>query len=137
MCKKYIGLVLFVVATMFVGCAEDPFDWSGDSARTVPKPVELSLEAVGDVVYASCSIEYHDDDLPILETGFFYGKDSKVNYDTGERVKTDWSNSNFSTSNILLFSDYDNNLAYYYVGAYITTSRGTVIVGPKYVENRW
>lgn len=137
MCKKYIGLLLFVVATMFVGCAEDPFDWSGDSARTVPEPIELSLQAVEDVVYASCSIEYHDDDLPILDVGFFYGNNSKVNFDTGERVRTDWSSSNFSTSEILLFPDYNNNLAYCYVGAYITTSRGTVTVGPNYVENRW
>lgn len=137
MCKKYIGLVLFVVATMFVGCAEDPFDWSGDSARTVPKPIEFSVEALGDNVRASCLIEFHDDDLPILEAGFFYGKNSNVNYETGERIKTNWSSNRFQTSEISTFYDEDNKKSYCYVGAYITTSRGTVIVGPEYVEYRW
>lgn len=139
MCKKYIGLLLFVVATMFVGCAEDPFDWSGDSERTVPKPVEFSVKALGDNVSASCLIEFHDDDLPILETGFFYGKESNVNFNTGERVITNWSSNKFQTNDISTFYDdnSNNNISYCYVGAYITTSRGTVTVGPTYVEYRW
>lgn len=138
MCKKYVGLLLFVLASMiFVGCSEDPYDWSGDSERTVPIPVDLSLEINEDVVNAICSIEFHDDDLSILEVGFFYGDNSKVNYDTGKRINTNWSNSRFSTSQISAISNHEGNLFYCYVGAYITTSRGTVTIGPKYVEHRW
>lgn len=139
MCKKYVGLLLFVLTTMmFVGCAEDPYDWSGDSERTVPIPVDLSLEVVGDIVTASCIIEFHDDDLPILETGFFYGKSSNVNYDIGERVKVEWSGNKFETYyGIPIYFDTDNQLSYCYVGAYITTSKGMVTIGPKRVEKRW
>lgn len=127
MCKKYIGLLLFVVATMFVGCAEDPFDWSGDSARPVPILKELDVKLNNGILEASCQVEQHEDDLPILESGFFYGFNERITYNTGERIQSEvadgWMNGNRD--------GIENN--YCYVGAYITTSRGTVTIGPKYV----
>lgn len=135
MCKKYIGLLLFILASvMYAGCSEDPFDWSGDGERPVPIPVDLSVEVVEDIVYGACSIEYHDDDLPILEVGFFYGDNSKVTYDTGKRVKSKVSNNGFSSSEIGSYSG--ENVIYSYVGAYITTSRGTITTGPVLGEYR-
>lgn len=128
MCKKYIGLLLFIVATMFVGCAEDPFDWSGDSARPVPIPKELSVEFSDMWFWASCTVEQHDDDLPILEAGFFYGFKENITYDTGIRVESSIVDGQFSCEQ----GGIENN--YCYVGAYITTSRGTVTIGPKYVK---
>ena len=101
---------------MYVGCSEDPFDWSGDSERSVPIPVDLSLEVVEDILSASGRIEYQEDVLPILEVGFFYGdkfSSSSIGVYSGERVK------------------------YSYVGAYITTSRGTATIGPELAQYRW
>lgn len=89
MCKKYIGLLLFVVATMFVGCAEDPFDWSGDSERPVPILKELDVKLNNGILEASCQVEQHEDDLPILESGFFYGFNERITYNTGERIQSE------------------------------------------------
>lgn len=73
-------------------------------------------------------MEQHEDDLPILEAGFFYGYNESVTYHTGERVKSEvvdgWMNGGQD--------GIEKN--YCYVGAYITTSRGTVTVGPKYID---
>lgn len=130
MCKKYIGLLLFVVATMmFAGCAEDPYDWSGDSARPVPIPKELEVKLNDGVLEASCQVEQHDDDLPILECGFFYGFNESVTYNTGKRIKSEVADGWMNGSQ----DGIENKNCY--VGAYITTSRGTKTVGPQYVED--
>lgn len=136
MYMKYVRLLFLIWASiMYVGCSEDPFDWSGDSERSVPIPVNLSLESVEDIVHGACSIEYHDDDLPILEAGFFYGDNPQVTYNTGKRVICEIRNNNFSSSSIGSYSG--EQAIYSYVGAYITTSRGTVTIGPKLTEYRW
>lgn len=132
---KYVKILLFMLASvMYMGCAEDPFDWSGDSDRTVPIPFDLSVE-VGEEVDGVCSIEYHDDDLTIIEAGFFYGDNPGVTYDTGKRVVGVIKNNKFTSSSI--GSYYEEERIYTYVGAYITTSRGTVTIGPELAEHRW
>lgn len=129
MCKKYVGLLLFVLASMiFVGCSEDPYDWSGDSERTVPIPVDLIVEFNDMWFWASCTVEQHENDLPILEAGFFYGLNKNVTYETGERIKANVIDGKFDCEHGGINQDY------FYIGAYITTSRGTVTIGPKYVS---
>lgn len=126
---KYVKILLFMLASvMYMGCAEDPFDWSGDSDRTVPVPFDLSVELNDEFLSASCWVEQHDNDLEIIECGFFYGYTENVTYYTGEVVKsriTDgWMDAEFGRI--------DKN--YCYVYGYITTSRGMVTVGPKYAK---
>lgn len=138
MYMKYVRLLFLICASvMYVGCSEDPFDWSGDSERSVPIPVNLIYE-YGEYVMPRCDIEYHDDDLPILEVGFFYGDNSNVTYSTGERVISTIRNdgSSFLSDNVPFYwEDVPwESKGYCYVGAYITTSRGTVTIGPIYVE---
>lgn len=134
MYMKYVRLLFLICASaMYVGCSEDPFDWSGDSERSVPIPVDLSLEVVEDIVSASCRIEHHEDDLPILEVGFFYGDNEGVTYNTGTKIKCTVSGNVFTTEGISNFLS--DNMRYCYVGAYITTSRGTVTIGPEYIDN--
>lgn len=137
MCMKYVRLLFLIWASvMYVGCSEDPFDWSGDSERTVPVPVDMSLEVVEDMVNGICYIEYHDDDLPILEVGFFYGDNEGVTYNTGKHVVCEIQNNRFTSSKIGSYSGEDR-VKYSYVGAYITTSRGTKTIGPELAEYRW
>ena len=113
MYMKYVRLLFLICASvMYVGCSEDPFDWSGDSERSVPIPVDLSLEVVEDIVSASCGIEYHEED-----------------------VKCDIKNNKFSSSSIGVYSG--ERVKYSYVGAYITTSRGTATIGPELAQYRW
>lgn len=129
MCKKYIGLLLFVVATMmFAGCAEDPYDWSGDSARPVPILKDLGVEFNNGIIWASCRVEQHEDDLPILECGFFYGFNESVTYNTGKRFKSEVVDGWMNASRDGIEEDYC------YVGAYLTTSQGTITIGPQYVK---
>ena len=136
MYMKYVRLLFLICASaMYVGCSEDPFDWSGDSERSVPIPADLRLEVVEDIVSASCGIEYHEDDLPILEVGFFYGDNEGVTYNTGKHVKCDIKNNKFSSSSIGVYSG--ERVKYSYVGAYITTSRGTATIGPELAQYRW
>lgn len=126
---KYVKILLFMMASvMYMGCAEDPFDWSGDSDRTVPVPVELSLEFYDGVLSASCRVEQHDDDLEIIECGFFYGSNEKVTYSTGGVIKSKVVDGWMSGSK----DGMDEH--YCYVYGYITTSRGMVTVGPKYAK---
>ena len=104
MYMKYVRLLFLICASaMYVGCSEDPFDWSGDSERSVPIPVDLSLEVVEDIGSASCGIEYHEDDLPILEVGFFYGDNEGVTYNTGTKIKCTVSGNVFTTEGISNF----------------------------------
>jgi len=129
MYMKYVRLLFLICASvMYVGCSEDPFDWSGDSERSVPIPVDLSVEFNDGVFWASCGVEQHDNDLPILECGFFYGYTESVTYNTGtlveSRVVDGWMNGEKD--------GIEKN--YCYVGAYITTSQGTQTIGPKYVK---
>lgn len=130
MYMKYVRLLFLIWASiMYVGCSEDPFDWSGDSERSVPIPVNLILELSDGIFWASCGVEQHDNDLPILEAGFFYDEyNGKVTYDNGKRVKATVTEGRFSCQQDGIKD------GHCYIGAYITTSQGTVTIGPELIE---
>lgn len=102
-----------------------------DLTTLMPNPYSLKLGSEENSIDASCLLKYHESDLPILEVGFFYGSDRNVTFEKGTHIVGTLTEDGIEFAAMIKGLDIDTD---YYVGAYVTTEQGTLIVTPQHIK---
>lgn len=96
----------------------------------IPSDLTLSPNSLNSDIKTSCKLTRHDNDLPVIEAGFFYGSSSTTTFETGRRIVGVISDATLMGN----ISDLEID-ATYYIGAYVTTAAGTLTSGPLSVQS--